>query len=118
MSLQYSVPYFSNIRFKTVGRLYVTVICTDPVLSLSGLAAEPVDVLKALDFQSSPDGVQKTPGFCKMRKGAKPDIAYRVGKQAQISAPTNQLFPGNTTPHITTGSTNSRVFTKSLYSKL
>ncbi|KAJ0012025.1 hypothetical protein NQD34_013000 [Periophthalmus magnuspinnatus] len=56
--------------------------------------AEPVDVLKVLDFQSSPDGVQKTPGFCKTRRGAKPDIAYRVGKQAQISAPTNQLFPG------------------------
>uniref|UniRef100_A0A672YZK6 Collagen, type XI, alpha 1b n=1 Tax=Sphaeramia orbicularis TaxID=375764 RepID=A0A672YZK6_9TELE len=61
-------------------------------------AAEPVDVLKALDFQSSPDGVQKTTGFCKLRRGAKPDIAYRVAKQAQISAPTNQLFPGGVFP--------------------
>uniref|UniRef100_A0A3B4ATU4 Thrombospondin-like N-terminal domain-containing protein n=1 Tax=Periophthalmus magnuspinnatus TaxID=409849 RepID=A0A3B4ATU4_9GOBI len=61
-------------------------------------SSEPVDVLKVLDFQSSPDGVQKTPGFCKTRRGAKPDIAYRVGKQAQISAPTNQLFPGGVFP--------------------
>lgn len=63
----------------------------------SGSAAEPIDVLKALDFQSSPEGVRKAPGFCPVRRGAKPDIAYRVGKNAQISAPTKQLFPGNVT---------------------
>ncbi|TMS10117.1 Collagen alpha-1(XI) chain, partial [Larimichthys crocea] len=61
-------------------------------------AAEPVDVLKALDFQSSPVGVRKTPGFCTIRRGSKPDIAYRVGKKAQISAPTKQLFPGGVFP--------------------
>lgn len=66
-------------------------------VSSSGSAAEPIDVLKALDFQSSPEGVRKTPGFCPVRRGAKPDIAYRVGKNAQISAPTKQLFPGNVT---------------------
>lgn len=63
-------------------------------------AADPVDVLKALDFQSSPEGVRKTPGFCPVRRGAKPDIAYRVGKNAQISAPTKQLFPGNVTAYL------------------
>uniref|UniRef100_A0A3Q2GLF4 Thrombospondin-like N-terminal domain-containing protein n=1 Tax=Cyprinodon variegatus TaxID=28743 RepID=A0A3Q2GLF4_CYPVA len=57
-------------------------------------SAEPVDVLKALDFQSSPEGIRKTPGFCTVRKGSKPDVAYRVAKNAQISAPTKQLFPG------------------------
>uniref|UniRef100_A0AAQ4NW57 Collagen, type XI, alpha 1b n=1 Tax=Gasterosteus aculeatus aculeatus TaxID=481459 RepID=A0AAQ4NW57_GASAC len=61
-------------------------------------AVEQVDVLKALDFQSAPEGVQKTIGFCKVRRGSKPDIAYRVGKQAQISAPTKQLFPGGVFP--------------------
>lgn len=63
-------------------------------------AADPVDVLKALDFQSSPEGVRKTPGFCPVRRGAKPDIAYRVGKNAQVSAPTKQLFPGNVTAYL------------------
>uniref|UniRef100_A0A8C3B512 Collagen, type XI, alpha 1b n=1 Tax=Cyclopterus lumpus TaxID=8103 RepID=A0A8C3B512_CYCLU len=57
-----------------------------------------VDILKALDFQSSPEGVRKTTGFCTVRRGSKPDIAYRVGKQAQISAPTKQLFPGGVFP--------------------
>uniref|UniRef100_A0A8D3ARY1 Collagen, type XI, alpha 1b n=1 Tax=Scophthalmus maximus TaxID=52904 RepID=A0A8D3ARY1_SCOMX len=61
-------------------------------------AAEPVDVLKALDFHSSPEGVRKTAGFCTARRGSKPDVAYRVGKQAQISAPTKQLFPGGVFP--------------------
>lgn len=57
--------------------------------------ADPVDVLKVLDFKSSPEGVRKAPGFCTLRRGAKPDVAYRVSKTAQISAPTKQLFPGN-----------------------
>uniref|UniRef100_A0A668A8T1 Collagen, type XI, alpha 1b n=1 Tax=Myripristis murdjan TaxID=586833 RepID=A0A668A8T1_9TELE len=61
-------------------------------------SAEPVDVLKVLDFQSSPEGVRKTTGFCTVRRGSKPDIAYRVGKRAQISAPTKQLFPGGVFP--------------------
>ncbi|CAG5896467.1 unnamed protein product [Menidia menidia] len=61
-------------------------------------AAEPVDVLKVLDFQSTPQGVRKTPGFCTLRRGSKPDTAYRVGKKVQISAPTKQLFPGGIFP--------------------
>uniref|UniRef100_A0A671S2Q3 Laminin G domain-containing protein n=1 Tax=Sinocyclocheilus anshuiensis TaxID=1608454 RepID=A0A671S2Q3_9TELE len=58
------------------------------------LTAEPVDVLKVLDFKSSPEGVKKTQGFCTIRRGSKPDVAYRVDKQAQLSTPTKQLFPG------------------------
>eukprot|EP00063_Salmo_salar_P062407 XP_014037242.1 PREDICTED: collagen alpha-1(XI) chain-like isoform X2 [Salmo salar] len=61
-------------------------------------AAEPVDVLKVLDFHNSPEGVRKTSGFCTNRRASKPDTAYRVGKQAQISAPTKQLFPGGEFP--------------------
>lgn len=82
-------------------------ICFQSVVTLCNLffsvlasAADSVDVLKALDFQSSPEGVRKTPGFCPVRRGAKPDIAYRVGKNAQISAPTKQLFPGNVTAYL------------------
>ncbi|KAK6299506.1 hypothetical protein J4Q44_G00295390 [Coregonus suidteri] len=61
-------------------------------------AAEPVDVLKVLEFHNSPEGVRKTSGFCTNRRASKPDTAYRVGKQAQISAPTKQLFPGGEFP--------------------
>ncbi|KAJ8357144.1 hypothetical protein SKAU_G00199380, partial [Synaphobranchus kaupii] len=57
-------------------------------------AAEPVDVLKVLEFHQAPEGVKKTTGFCRNRKASQPDTAFRVGKQAQISAPTKQLFPG------------------------
>lgn len=72
--------------------------------------AEPVDVLKVLDFQSSPEGVRKTPGFCTVRRGSKPDVAYRVGKKAQISAPTKQLFPG--TPRLSVFRLNLNQFYK------
>uniref|UniRef100_A0AAY4D3J9 Fibrillar collagen NC1 domain-containing protein n=1 Tax=Denticeps clupeoides TaxID=299321 RepID=A0AAY4D3J9_9TELE len=61
-------------------------------------AAEPVDVLKVLDFQNAPEGVQKTTGFCTNRRASQPDTAYRVGKAAQISAPTKQLFPAGVFP--------------------
>uniref|UniRef100_A0A8D2J2P8 Thrombospondin-like N-terminal domain-containing protein n=1 Tax=Varanus komodoensis TaxID=61221 RepID=A0A8D2J2P8_VARKO len=40
-------------------------------------------------------GVRRTAGFCpRRRSGAAPDVAYRISRQAQLSAPTRQLFPG------------------------
>lgn len=61
--------------------------------------AAPVDILKALDFHNSPVGISKTTGFCTNRKNSKdPDVAYRVTEEAQISAPTKQLFPGGIFP--------------------
>lgn len=63
---------------------------------LFSLSAEPVDVLKVLEFQNYPEGVTKTSGFCAHRRASKPDPAYRVAKPFQISAPTTQLFPGET----------------------
>ncbi|KPP77304.1 hypothetical protein Z043_103288 [Scleropages formosus] len=57
-------------------------------------AAEPVDVLKVLEFHNLPEGIKKTSGFCVNRKTSRPDTAFRVGKEAQLSAPTKQLFPG------------------------
>lgn len=59
------------------------------------LSAEPVDVLKALEFHNSPEGVTRTAGFCTNRRNSKgSDVAYRVSKTAQLSAPTKQLYPG------------------------
>uniref|UniRef100_A0A671UIK9 Thrombospondin-like N-terminal domain-containing protein n=1 Tax=Sparus aurata TaxID=8175 RepID=A0A671UIK9_SPAAU len=60
--------------------------------------SEPVDVLKVLEFQNYPEGVTKISGFCTNRRASKPDSAYRVAKQVQISAPTTQLFPGGVFP--------------------
>uniref|UniRef100_A0A4W4FTZ0 Collagen, type XI, alpha 1a n=1 Tax=Electrophorus electricus TaxID=8005 RepID=A0A4W4FTZ0_ELEEL len=59
---------------------------------------ETVDVLKVLDFHNTPEGVQKTSGFCTNRRASQPDTAYRVAKTAQISAPTRQLFPDGVFP--------------------
>jgi len=61
-------------------------------------AAEPVDVLKVLEFPTVPEGVQKTLGFCTNRRASQPDTAYKIVKNAQISAPTKQLFPGKPNP--------------------
>lgn len=61
-------------------------------MSLS--AVDSADLLKILDFPSLPDGITKTTGFCTHRKSSKgPDVAYRVTKDAQLSAPTKQLYP-------------------------
>ncbi|KAA0704669.1 Collagen alpha-1(XI) chain [Triplophysa tibetana] len=59
---------------------------------------EPVDVLKVLEFHNVPEGVQKTSGFCTNRRSSQPDTAYKVGKNAEISAPTRQLFPDGVFP--------------------
>lgn len=77
-------------------------LCEDPIritvlIMMTVSSAEPVDILKALDFQSSPEGVRKAPGFCAFRRGSKPDVAFRVSKSVQISAPTKQIFPGKLT---------------------
>lgn len=47
-----------------------------------------MDVLRALRFPSLPDGVRRARGICPE------DMAYRVSRPAQLSAPTRQLFPG------------------------
>uniref|UniRef100_A0A8B9DHQ5 Thrombospondin-like N-terminal domain-containing protein n=1 Tax=Anser cygnoides TaxID=8845 RepID=A0A8B9DHQ5_ANSCY len=61
--------------------------------------SEPVDVLKALEFHNMPEGVSRTAGFCTNRRDSKgSDVAYRVSKTAQLSAPTKQLYPGGDFP--------------------
>uniref|UniRef100_A0A8C2J4I9 Collagen, type XI, alpha 1a n=1 Tax=Cyprinus carpio TaxID=7962 RepID=A0A8C2J4I9_CYPCA len=62
------------------------------------LASEPVDVLKVLEFPTVPEGVEKTSGFCTNRRASQPDTAYKIGKTAQISAQTKQLFPDGVFP--------------------
>uniref|UniRef100_A0A8B9Z6M0 Collagen alpha-1(XI) chain n=1 Tax=Buteo japonicus TaxID=224669 RepID=A0A8B9Z6M0_9AVES len=79
----------------------VTVLITFAVLLRAAevRGAEPVDVLKALEFHNSPEGVSRTAGFCTNRRDSKgSDVAYRVSKTAQLSAPTKQLYPGGDFP--------------------
>ncbi|XP_008941786.1 PREDICTED: collagen alpha-1(V) chain-like, partial [Merops nubicus] len=60
---------------------------------------EPADLLKVLDFHNLPDGITKTTGFCTSRRSSKEaDVAYRVTKDAQLSAPTKQLYPASPFP--------------------
>lgn len=64
-------------------------------VSSSLSVAEPADLLKILDFHSLPEGVTRTTGFCSHRRSTQgPDVAYKVSKDAQLSAPTKQLYPG------------------------
>lgn len=63
-------------------------------------AAEPADLLKILDFHNLPEGVTRTTGFCSHRRSAQgADVAYRVSKNAQLSAPTKQMYPGEYLHH-------------------
>uniref|UniRef100_A0A2I3GV31 Fibrillar collagen NC1 domain-containing protein n=1 Tax=Nomascus leucogenys TaxID=61853 RepID=A0A2I3GV31_NOMLE len=63
------------------------------------VANSPADLLKVLDFHNLPDGITKTTGFCATRRSSKgPDVAYRVTKDAQLSAPTKQLYPASAFP--------------------
>uniref|UniRef100_A0A8C2A0Y3 Collagen, type XI, alpha 1a n=1 Tax=Cyprinus carpio TaxID=7962 RepID=A0A8C2A0Y3_CYPCA len=68
------------------------------VLQAPNVRAEPVDVLKVLEFPTVPEGVEKTSGFCTNRRASQPDTAYKIGKTAQISAQTKQLFPDGVFP--------------------
>uniref|UniRef100_A0A8C9LEW2 Thrombospondin-like N-terminal domain-containing protein n=1 Tax=Pavo cristatus TaxID=9049 RepID=A0A8C9LEW2_PAVCR len=61
--------------------------------------SEPADLLKVLDFHNLPDGITRTTGFCTSRRSSKEaDVAYRVTKDAQLSAPTKQLYPASPFP--------------------
>lgn len=62
--------------------------------------AEPADLLKILDFHNLPEGVTRTTGFCSHRRATQgADVAYRVSKNAQLSAPTKQMYPGEYPHH-------------------
>ena len=67
-----------------------------------------MDVLKILQLHSLPEGVKKVPGFCSQR-GAGSDVAYRITRQAQLSAPTRQLFSGKRAKPVMAGGVSSPV---------
>ena len=59
-------------------------------------AANPIDVLKVLELSEDMEGVSLESGLCTGRQGRQEtDLSYKIDKKIQLSAPTNQLFPGN-----------------------
>lgn len=62
--------------------------------TVSSPFAAPVDVLRTLGLSEDMEGVSQGDGLCKKRGGQQPDLAYRIDKKIQLSAPTKQLFPG------------------------
>ncbi|KAM6902073.1 collagen alpha-1(V) chain-like [Xenentodon cancila] len=92
----------THIRWKVKRRIRDAQIIIAVILlfvTSRASSAEPADLLKILDFHSLPDGVTKTTGLCSHRRSTQgPDEAYRVSKDAQLSAPTIQLYPGDAFP--------------------
>lgn len=60
------------------------------------LPANAIDVLRVLEMSDDMEGVSMEAGLCTSRKGMEEtDLAYRIDKKIQLSAPTKQLFPGS-----------------------
>lgn len=57
-----------------------------------------VDVLQLLEVSEKMEGVSLDTGLCTSRTEMEgKDLAYKIDKKVQLSVPTKQLFPGNTT---------------------
>uniref|UniRef100_A0A8D0D0D5 Collagen, type V, alpha 3a n=1 Tax=Sander lucioperca TaxID=283035 RepID=A0A8D0D0D5_SANLU len=66
--------------------------------SFFSFPADPIDVLRVLDLSENMEGVSLEAGLCTSRRGLEEsDLAYNIDKKIQLSAPTKQLFPGNST---------------------
>uniref|UniRef100_A0A665UY57 Collagen, type XI, alpha 2 n=1 Tax=Echeneis naucrates TaxID=173247 RepID=A0A665UY57_ECHNA len=93
---KFSAGFCVRSCLKTSQTCYISDECLHSALTshFSCRPSDPVDVLRALQVPSLPEGVKKVPGFCTSRRSSSPDHAYRITKKAQISAPTKQLFSG------------------------
>ncbi|XP_015252893.1 PREDICTED: collagen alpha-1(XI) chain-like [Cyprinodon variegatus] len=57
-------------------------------------AANPIDLIKTLEFSENMEGVSLEAGLCTSRKGREEtDLSFKINKKIQLSAPTKQLFP-------------------------
>lgn len=58
-------------------------------------AGELIDVLKVLELSEDMEGVSLEAGLCTSREGQElSDLAFKIDKKIQLSAPTRQFFPG------------------------
>lgn len=63
-------------------------------------SANLIDVLRSLELSDRMEGVSVEAGLCTHRKDADgADMAFRIEKKIQLSAPTKQLFPGTHSPN-------------------
>lgn len=62
---------------------------------LSHCTGSVIDVLRVLELSEDMEGVSIEAGLCTQRNDTgETDMAYRIDKKIQLSAPTKQLFPG------------------------
>ena len=56
-------------------------------------------MLRVLELSEDMEGVSMEAGLCTARKDTEEaDLAFRIDKKIQLSAPTKQLFPGSPRP--------------------
>uniref|UniRef100_A0A8C1QR13 Fibrillar collagen NC1 domain-containing protein n=1 Tax=Cyprinus carpio TaxID=7962 RepID=A0A8C1QR13_CYPCA len=86
------------------------------------ITANLIDVLRGLELSEDMEGVSVEAGLCTERKDtSETDMAYRIDKKIQLSAPTKQFFPDSAFPEnfslMTTvkAKKNSQFFLVSLY---
>ncbi|KAG8006874.1 Collagen alpha-1(XI) chain, partial [Nibea albiflora] len=61
--------------------------------------ADAIDVLQVLELSENMEGVSLEAGLCSSRRGMEEtDLAYKIDKKIQLSAPTKQLFPDSRFP--------------------
>lgn len=72
------------------------ITCRLLIVSFFSFPADPIDVLRVLELSENMEGVSLEAGLCTSRKGMEEtDLAYKIDKKIQLSAPTKQLFPGS-----------------------
>ncbi|KAG5832804.1 hypothetical protein ANANG_G00295030 [Anguilla anguilla] len=81
------------------GRLRLLLLIILHAMATTTRAANLIDVLRVLDLSEDMEGVSMEAGICTSRKDAEEtDMAYRIDKKIQLSAPTKQLFPDSPFP--------------------
>uniref|UniRef100_A0A8C4NQR1 Collagen, type V, alpha 3a n=1 Tax=Dicentrarchus labrax TaxID=13489 RepID=A0A8C4NQR1_DICLA len=69
------------------------------IFSFFPFPADHIDVLQVLQLSENMEGVSMEAGLCTSRRGMEEtDLAYKIDKKIQLSAPTKQLFPDSNFP--------------------
>lgn len=79
-----------------ISSIFSITMCSCLIFSFFPLLADAIDVLQVLELSENMEGVSLEAGLCTSRRGMEEtDLAYKIDKKIQLSAPTKQLFPGN-----------------------
>ncbi|KAJ8367080.1 hypothetical protein AAFF_G00331350 [Aldrovandia affinis] len=81
------------------GRFRLMVLIILHATATTTRAGNLIDILRVLELTEDMEGVSMEAGLCTSRKDAEEtDMAYRIDKKIQLSAPTKQLFPDSAFP--------------------